>query len=222
MPKASGLVQPLRLFRRTVFFFCWAGVIAFGVFFIWRDVGKHFFHTSRILGLTPDRTLIIHITTGTVALLIGPLQFSKRLRRKWPLVHRTTGWGYVGCVLISAPATYVLGYRSFCPMCTPPFFIWSTLWLGMTATAIVMATQRNFTAHRQFMIRSYVLMNGFVFTRLDAFFPFPLPSGLDIDRNSMIIWIVWVVPLIITEMWLSWLPLARGRATRRDANPANV
>ena len=102
-------------------------------------------------------------------------------------------------------------------MCVPPFAIWSVVFLLVTALAVLMAVRRNFEAHRQFMIRSWVLMNGFVLVRLDTYLEFPFPTGAGIDRPAMLIWAVWVVPLLLTEMWLSWSPLVernRGRAVR--------
>lgn len=189
----------------------WTALLGFGLFFIWRDVGKHFFVSDHFLGMTPNAPLIVHITTSTVAYLLGPLQFWPPIRRRWPEWHRRLGWAYVSCSLVSVPSMYLLGIRSFCSMCTPPFLLWTTIFVGMTLGAVVSARNGNFRAHRQFMIRSYVLMNGFVFTRLDDFFPFPLPTGEGIDRNSMIIWLVWVVPLLCTELWLNWIPTAQRR-----------
>ena len=158
--------------------------------------------------------LAIHVLTASLALVIAPLQFSNRLRKRWPVLHRRIGWSYVILVLISAPVSFRLSFFSSCRMCTPPFAIWSALFFIVTATAVVMAVRRQFEAHRQFMIRSWVLMNGFVFLRLDTFLEYPLPSGPGIERPAMLVWAVWVVPLLVTEMWLSWLPLVKGQRPR--------
>jgi hypothetical protein len=104
-------------------------------------------------------------------------------------------------------------------MCVPPFAIWSARFLIVTALPVLMALWRNFEAHRLFMIRSWILMNGFVFVRPDTHLEFPLPTGPGVSRPAMLIWAVWVVPLIVTEMWLSWGPLisrARHRAPEVD------
>ena len=70
------------------------------------------------------------------------------------------------------------------------------------------------------MIRSWVLMNGFVFVRLDTYLEYPFPVGVGISRPAMLIWVAWVVPLLLTEMWLSWSPLverSRARTVREEA-----
>src|SRR5271155_1806235 len=44
-----------------------------------------------------------HAIAGTFALLSGPLQFSSRLRRRNPKLHRILGRLYVGAVFLAAP-----------------------------------------------------------------------------------------------------------------------
>ena len=200
----------------------WSGfgfLILFGILFLVRDALKYLDWSEVVYRrFWPQRAaLLAHVLTAGFALVIAPLQFSTRLRKRWPTVHRTIGWTYVTCALISAPVTFHLSFFSSCRMCVPPFAIWSVVFLLVTALAVLMAVRRNFEAHRQFMIRSWVLMNGFVLVRLDTYLEFPFPTGAGIERPAMLIWAVWVVPLLLTEMWLSWSPLVertRGRAVR--------
>ena len=44
-------------------------------------------------------------------------------------------------------------------MCRPPLALLATLWFTTAALALAAAKRRDFTVHRAFMIRSYVLMN---------------------------------------------------------------
>lgn len=206
--------------RRAV---VWGGftlLILFGVLFLLRDALKYLDWTpTAYQRFWPQRwALAAHALTAGVCLLLAPLQFSAGLRRRWPAAHRTIGWAYVLGALASAALTVRLGFFSACRMCIPPFVIWSVLFFIVTALGVVMAVRRQFYVHRQFMIRSWVLMNGFVFVRLDTHFPYPLPTGPDIDRPAMLIWAAWVVPLILTEMLLNWTPLvARALAASKRA-----
>lgn len=202
--------------------FIWGGfafLIVFGLLFLVRDSLKYLeWSEAAYKRFWPQRVgLALHVLTASLALVIAPIQFSTRLRKRWPVMHRRTGWLYVTCALISAPVSFHLSFFSACVMCVPPFAIWSVLFLIVTALAVLMAVRRNFEAHRQFMIRSWVLMNGFVFVRLDTYLEFPFPTGPGVDRPAMLIWAVWVVPLIMTEMWLSWGPLV---ARARRGSPA--
>jgi len=189
-------------------------VVLIGVKFLLRDSLKYADWTEvAYQRFWPQRIwLAIHVVSASCALLVAPLQFVGIVRKRFPAVHRWTGWVYVVGALIAGIASFRLSFLSSCRMCIPPFAIWSGLFLLVTGLAIVMAVRRNFEAHRQFMIRSWVLMNGFVLVRLDTHIPFPFPTGPGVDRPAMLIWAVWVIPLIITEMWLTWTPvLMRNR-----------
>ena len=213
-PTGTLVPAALRLGRGT---FIWGGflfLICFGLLFLVRDALKYLEWSQAVYQrFWPHRVgLAVHVLAASLAFVVAPLQFSTRVRKRWPVLHRRTGWLYVTCALISAPVSFHLSFFSSCAMCVPPFAIWSVLFLIVTALAVLMAVRRNFEAHRQFMIRSWILMNGFVFVRLDTHLEFPFPTGPGVNRPAMLIWAVWVVPLVMTEMWLSWGPLiTRGR-----------
>ncbi len=215
--------RALRWVRAAMIWGGFALVVLLGVRFLVRDSLKYLEWSEAVyLRFWPQRGLLaVHVVTASLALIVAPLQFSTRLRANWPRVHRGMGWTYVICALVSAPFTFGLSFFSSCRMCIPPFVIWSALFFIVTALAVLMAVRRQFEAHRQFMIRSWVLMNGFVFVRLDDLFPYPLPVGDGVYRPAMIIWVVWVVPLLITEMFFSWSPLvarSRLRSKRSEAS----
>ncbi|MEQ1855740.1 MAG: DUF2306 domain-containing protein [Longimicrobiales bacterium] len=194
-------------------------LVLLGWFFINRDALKYLTWSPDVYQrFWPQRWLLVpHVVTAGAALLLGALQFIKPIRQRWPRFHRTIGWLYVVAGLVGAPLAFRLSMFSSCLMCIPPFALWSVMWFIATLLAIVMAVRRDFEAHRQFMLRSYVLMNGFVFVRLDTHLPYPLPEGPGVDRPAMIIWVAWVVPLLVTELWLSWRPLALGRRRQKVA-----
>lgn len=215
----------LKWAKRGVWAGVWFVVIALGVAFVRRDAWKYIEWSEAVYQrFWPNRILLAtHVAAAGVALLIAPLQFVKPLRIKWPRIHRAIGWVYVVCAILSAIVSYRLSFYA-CPMCVPPFVMWSVVFFIVTTAAIVMAIQRNLKAHRHFMIRSYVLMNAFVLVRLDAHLidtplEIPLPMGPGVERAPMLLWVVWVVPLLITEMWLSWYPAVRRRRKVRRAAP---
>ena len=222
-PLRSDRAEPLlaRVLSWSRSAFIWGGfafLFLFGIRFLVRDALKYAEWSETVYRrFWPQRLgLAIHVLTACLALVIAPLQFSTRLRKRWPTLHRRIGWTYVTCALISAPITFHLSFFSSCRMCVPPFAIWSALFLIVTALAVLMAVRRNIEAHRQFMIRSWVLMNGFVFVRLDTALEYPFPAGTGIERPAMLIWAVWVVPLILTEMWLGWSPLVSRTRVRTE------
>ena len=87
------------------------------------------------------------------------------------------------------------------------------LWLFFTLTAWRLAVARNFAAHRAFMIRSYTLTLVLVWLRLmydfqDTLFFYVKNEEL---RDTTREWASWVVPLLVVEIWLSWLPQLRKK-----------
>ena len=67
---------------------------------------------------------------------------------------------------------------------------------------------RVFDEHRDWMIRSYVLVWSFVFCRIAS-----RVSDVDqLGNGQAFIWLSWIVPLIVCEMVLQWPRGARQRA----------
>jgi uncharacterized membrane protein len=54
--------------------------------------------------------LLPHGVAGACALLLGPLQFSERLRRRFTKLHRVVGRIYIGGVLVAAPMGLYIQY----------------------------------------------------------------------------------------------------------------
>ncbi len=65
---------------------------------------KFWLHIASYKGL-----LIVHALAGLTALLAGPLQFSDTIRRRWPRLHRRSGWTYVVAVAIAARLAGYIG-----------------------------------------------------------------------------------------------------------------
>jgi hypothetical protein len=197
----------------------WSLVVTASIYFVQRDA-------LRYLDFSPAGYrhhwdlrwwLIPHILGAGPALLIAPLQFSTRIRAHWPVFHRSLGRVYAVGSLIAAPAAFRLALGSDCELCAAPLAILAVLWFGSTATAIWAARRRAFTLHRQFMIRSYVLMCAFVVIRVTDFVPLPFLAADEEARRALFEWLCWVVPLLVTEAWLSWAP-----AIRKASAPARA
>lgn len=201
---------------RLVLRLAWLPIVFLAVAFVARDASKYLFWSQDVYQrFWPTRwALVIHVGAACIALLIGPLQFSSWLRGKWRRVHRMIGWVYASAVIVSMPSALRLSMQSTCALCVTPFFVWGVLTLSVTTMAVGLAVQRDFVNHRLFMIRSYVLMYAFVIVRLDDHLlgtPLEVPLLAGVPRNSMVIWMSWVVPLVLTELIISWWPAVRRR-----------
>jgi hypothetical protein len=86
-------------------------------------------------------------------------------------------------------------------------------WLAFSALGWRAARNRRFQSHRDWMIRSYVLVWSFVFCRIAS----RVPGVSDLGEGEAFIWLSWVGPLIACEIGLQW---RQGAAqTRRRVSP---
>src|SRR6476661_458920 len=63
--------------------------------------------------IEPFKTILLpHGLVAALALLLGPFQFSERLRRNYIMVHKTLGYLYItGCFLGAPVGAYIQWYQ---------------------------------------------------------------------------------------------------------------
>ena len=163
--------------------------------------------------------LIPHVLGGALALLLGPIQFSRRLRQRRLQIHRFLGRVYVISVLVAAPLSFVLGGRVHEPQII--YFrlatgIQGATWLIVTLAAFLTARHRYIRQHREWMVRSYTLTFTFVGTR--ALQPIPAWNRLGHVGFAMAILIITFLALLIPDLALHWRELTtRNTGEKRSA-----
>ena len=173
-----------------------------------------FFEQQRLTYMAHLTPLMLHVAGAVVALSLGPWQFVRGLRSRWPRVHRVVGRVYVLAVvatgvggLLLAPTTYTGGLAGLA------FALLAVGTLGSTAMAFVAIRRRQIARHRAWMTRSY----AFIFTgasfRLGLVL---LPAlGLSFDTAYVVgAWIAWPINLAVAEVLLR----RRRRPSRRAAS----
>jgi hypothetical protein len=114
--------------------------------------------------------LLPHGVAGACALVLAPMQFAEGLRRRHTIVHRTVGTFYViGCFVLAPLGLYIQyldeaqgAARSF----TIETTIQSSSLMITTGFGLYFALKRQFTYHRQWMIRSYAVALTFLEIRV--------------------------------------------------------
>lgn len=155
---------------------------------------------------------IAHIIGATFSLFLGPIQFWGSVRKKYIRYHRFAGKLYVIGSLIAGLSALRLSLINDCIGCRYPLFILSLLFLLSTSLAWYAIKQRNITAHRQFMTRSYTCALAFVFVRLNQIIPFGFLFDIIEDaatRRTVNEWTFSFVPIILVEIFMIWLPSVR-------------
>jgi len=121
------------------------------------------------LQVIADRHLLIpHTLAGIFALLIGPINFSSRIRQRHLKLHRVLGRIYVISVFIGAFSGVALasGRPGFPGTCGQ-----AAAWVVCTTAAFLTARNRQIPQHRQWMARSYAVTFTFVSSRVLNLWP---------------------------------------------------
>lgn len=114
--------------------------------------------------------LLPHGITGALALFLGPLQFSVRLRQRFLRWHRLIGRIYVGGVAVAAPLGAWIEYVKYTHNIAPLRLVvassgFGALFVLTTGMGFLMIKRRNIQAHRRWMTRSYAVALVFLIVR---------------------------------------------------------
>ena len=154
----------------------------------------------------------VHVLCGMLALLIGPFQFVKRLRRRFVRVHRACGVVYVASAtglgvtgLILAPTAYTGAVAS------AGFTVLALAALFTTWTALQMVMAGRYGEHRRWMIRSFSLIMAGVMLRVWAPLHGVLASAGLVHFSfetayAGIAWFCWV-PNLLIALWITRRPV---------------
>jgi hypothetical protein len=146
--------------------------------------------------------LMIHVAGAATALLIGPLQFSNRLRARFREVHHWIGRTYVVSCLVGGVAGFVLALGASTGLIsTLGFGSLAIAWIVTTSLAWRRVMQQRFVEHRAWMIRSFALTFAAVTLRL--YLPLAAVLSLDfVDAYRAISFLAWVPNLVVVELYL--------------------
>ncbi len=156
-----------------------------------------------------------HVFTSMLVLLAGFTQFSKVLQRNYPRLHRSIGYIYViDVLLVTGPAGLLMSFYANGGISSRIAFILLSIgWMYFTVMALYKAIQKDFIAHRIFMIRSFALTLSAISLRC---WKVVLANYTDLppmDRYRIIAWLGWVLNLLLAE----WI-IARYIKSKRMGN----
>ncbi len=150
--------------------------------------------------------LILHITAGGGALILGPLQFWERLRTKNWKLHRIIGTLYLLAILASSICAVILASTTAYAVNWAYAFslqVWVSVWISASFIALWTARKKQFKLHKEWMTRSYLVTLAFVVSGLVVKLPVVQSLGSFADISPSLFWMGWAVPLYIYEVILS-------------------
>jgi len=193
----------------------WVGAIGGAVAFFIHNALRYFTFTEASYRIFWQHRnwVLMHVIGGAIALFGGLPQFVARLRERHRAVHRWTGRCYLAGVLIGVTSAWYLSFHSVLgwTVGVATFFL-GVAWVVTTGMAYVAIRRRQFRAHREWMIRSYVITFAFVFFRVLMESPLFALAGTRVERITALLWISFMFPPLVTEVVLQWR-LTMGRST---------
>jgi hypothetical protein len=158
--------------------------------------------------------LLLHITTGIVALFSGPVQLWLGLTDQRPHLHRRLGVIYLTAVGTSSFAAYYLAtHTDFGIVFGAGLSGLATAWVVTTGLAYLAIRRHLLDLHKEWMIRSYVVTTGFISFRLLVVLLGAGGIGTIQERIGIAAWFCWSIPLLVTEAILQGRKILRVRRT---------
>jgi uncharacterized membrane protein len=166
------------------------------------------YHAYRLQVIGDRHLLIPHTLAGILALAIGPINFSSRIRERHRKLHRVLGRAYVIAVFVGAFTGIALA--SGRPG-LPGTSMQAAAWIVCTTAAFITARNRQIVTHWQWMARSYAVTFTFVSSRVLNLWP-RYWSHLGDSLSAVGVIAFTLASLLIVELGLNW----RELTTRRE------
>ena len=138
-----------------------------------------------------------HIILGGLALLIGWIQFNKKIQRNHIQLHRNVGKIYMISVLFSGISGIYIGYYATGGLITKIGFIaLGITWLYTTFRGYTSVRKRNIITHQKMMIYSYAAC--FAAVTLRIWLPIlSISLGDFLPAYKIVAWLCWVPNIIV-------------------------
>lgn len=165
------------------------------------------YHAYRLQVIADRGLLIPHTLAGVLALSIGAINFSSRVRARWRQLHRVLGRVYVASVFVGSVTGIALAAgRPGLPGTT----MQAAAWMVCTCAAWLAARNRQRTQHWQWMARSYAVTFTFVSSRVLNLWP-RYWSHLGDSLSAVGVIAFTLASLLIVEIGLDWRELTTRR-----------
>jgi uncharacterized membrane protein len=166
------------------------------------------YHAYRLQVIADRHLLIPHTLAGIFALLIGPINFSSRIRQCHLQLHRVLGRIYVISVFIGAFTGIALAAGR---PGLPGTSMQAAAWIVCTTAAFITARNRQIVQHRQWMARSYAVTFTFVSSRVLNLWP-RYWSHLGDTFSAVGVIAFTLASLLLVDLGLNWRELTTRRA----------
>lgn len=159
-----------------------------------------------------ERALVLtHILPAMLFMLLGPLQFVRGLRSRYPQVHRWSGRIFLAASAVVGISGLKLAFGKTIGGLDEKaaIILFGTFFLISLAKALWHALHREFAQHREWMIRGYGIGLAVAAIRpiMGAFFAAALMSGhkpQPAEFFGTAFWIGFTLQTIAAEIWINY------------------
>ena len=191
----------MRAINKSLLFFLAFGVAGYAAFVYGvLPLGSLMHPDMKANFLAHSTGIYIHIFASIVALVLGPFQFSTRLREKYTDLHRWLGRTYlmIGVLVGGLSGLYMSQYAFGGPVAKLGFAVLAVFWLYTGLRAYLAVRHGAIEMHRKWMVRNFSLTFAAVTLRL--YLPVSMAAGVEFAMAYPIIaWLCWIPNVIFAE-----------------------
>jgi uncharacterized membrane protein len=148
---------------------------------------------------------LVHIVPGSLFLILGPLQFSSRIRNRYLRFHRWSGRVVAVTALPVGLSGLLLGavFPFGGPLASSAIFIAGVSFLLAVMRAFIAIRRRDVARHREWMIRMFSIGLGISTVRIVGLFLFAIIPTRPLElRIGLSFWIGFALTFAAAEFWI--------------------
>jgi uncharacterized membrane protein len=157
------------------------------------------------------RLTLLHILPAMLFMVLGPLQFVRRLREKYPQVHRWSGRIFLIASVVVGITGLTLAFGKTIGGVDEKaaILLFGSFFLIALAKGLWHALRREFTQHREWMIRGYAIGLAVATIRpiMATFFAVAVLRGHRPEPRDFFgtaFWIGFTLQTIAAEIWINY------------------
>ena len=172
-------------------------------------VPEEYFNTFDIRYYQQTVATILHLLPGFLIVILGPLQFIPLIRKRWINLHRWSGRVFIVCGATGAVSGFLIGgLDPFGGFNGPGFdeamatWFFSSYILFCLYKAYSSVRQKQFGAHREWMIRSFALMIAIATERI-MFGVLQATTNISFEvLFGATFWMAGMIHIVASETWI--------------------
>jgi uncharacterized membrane protein len=149
---------------------------------------------------------LVHIVPGSLFMVLGPLQFVRRIRSRYISVHRWSGRVFVASGIIIGITALMMSFQMAIGGAneTAATTFFAVLFLFALGKAFLHIRRREITPHREWMIRAFAIGLAVATVRPIVGLFFALSDLSPEEFFGIAFWLGFTLNLIAAEIWINY------------------